>query len=659
MRIGILLIASVATALLAHAVRGQASVQIPRIDNITVDADPGDWHDGGLRINALAPTDGKILAPAEFDASIRLGWNDKGLLLFANITTAREDPNDSIDVIFGEPGNDRPTHRLIRGDDKHTVIKNNPTGFAIEALIPRPESRVTALQLIVNTTGHRHVWNAHALTFAQNPSPPITTALICLPQRLRRQQITVLTDASALDKRIEVSTGPSLKEIAATNAAQLPLAVDTVRTINGRPGAYLTVPLRPLGKPDAPLNIYIDSQLAGSIMPIDIDALRRHALAQIDVKFKPGVFTGGEFPRCDFADPAYARDLIGCPYTSKATFYNPDRQVVEKPDKPGRYGAVVTITTESGMTLPPRLVTLFRPRDSDGWRENDLDLHTALPAQLGIDPQVVRQQQPALAEHLSERFFDGLSTEPDAPLLLAALFDARPDGPLLAGRHSIWATDQRWWYPIKRQLGLDRYQYLVDLPPGYDKGDDHYPLLLFLHGSGECGDDVNQVRLHGPPKTFPANNPGFILVAPQCPSGQWWCAEQLKTLLDQVQRKYRVDPDRVCITGLSMGGYGAWELAAEYPDRFAAVAVCCGAGSPQDADRLKGLPAWIFHGRKDTVVPFARARQMADALKQAGGVVRFTPYPDLGHDCWTTTYADPGLYEWLLRQKRGAGSPGI
>jgi predicted peptidase len=117
--------------------------------------------------------------------------------------------------------------------------------------------------------------------------------------------------------------------------------------------------------------------------------------------------------------------------------------------------------------------------------------------------------------------------------------------------------------------------------------------------------------------------------------------------------RYRVDRDRVYVTGLSMGGYGTWELAEEYPDRFAAIAPVCGAGNPDAAKKLKDLPAWVFHGERDTVVPFKRSQDMVNALKKVGGRVRFTPYSDRGHDCWTPTYANPQLYEWLMKQKRG------
>jgi predicted esterase len=456
----------------------------------------------------------------------------------------------------------------------------------------------------------------------------------------------------------------------ATNDNQFPLAIEKIGSIADRTAASVTFPLPPIGRPYAPVNVYANSKLVGRLTPPNIDARRRHALAQIELKFNPAVFSGDAFPRCDFADPAYAHDLFGGGYSFKATFYNADHEPVDKPDKAGRYGAVVKITSDAGFALPPRLVTLFKLKER-GARERDLDLHTSLPPQIGVDPQVVKEQQPALAEHLTERFIDGFSTEPDAALLLAALAETKPGDGRLAGRNSIWARDQRWWLPIKRKLGIDKYKCLVDLPDKHDLIDMKFPVILFLHGSGERGDDLDELRANGVPKLVEGKSsifvralhgdarpnvpyPGFILVSPQCPAGEWWSAQQLVDVLDETARRYRVDPDRIYVTGLSMGGYGAWELASEFPERFAAIAPVCGAGNPEDAARLKDLPAWIFHGQRDTVVPFQRSQQMADALKKAGGRVRFTAYPDAGHDAWTATYENPQLYKWLLEQVRGA-----
>ena len=193
--------------------------------------------------------------------------------------------------------------------------------------------------------------------------------------------------------------------------------------------------------------------------------------------------------------------------------------------------------------------------------------------------------------------------------------------------------------------------YLLFLPEDYDK-EKSWPLILFLHGAGESGSDVDKVKAHGPPKIVETKKDfPFIVVSPQ--SRRFgWNVDALIGLLDHVVSKYRVDRRRIYLTGLSMGGYGTWSLAARAPDRFAAIVPICGGGNPADAEKLKKLPIWVFHGAKDGTVPISRSEQMVEAIKAAGGNVEFTIYPDAGHDSWTETYADPKLYKWLLKHQR-------
>ena len=205
-------------------------------------------------------------------------------------------------------------------------------------------------------------------------------------------------------------------------------------------------------------------------------------------------------------------------------------------------------------------------------------------------------------------------------------------------------------------------KYLLFLPEGYNSASARrYPTILFLHGIGERGNDPWKVKVYGPPKVAEAmTNFPFIVVSPQCPNGRWWSNEILAALLDQVIAKYRVDTNRIFLTGLSMGGFGAWSLALEFPERFAAVAPLCGGGNPSyvhsyDAGRkaaLKALPFWAFHGDKDSSVPLVESERMVNALQKFGCDVKFTVYPGVGHDCWTQTYNNPELYDWFLQHER-------
>jgi predicted peptidase len=200
--------------------------------------------------------------------------------------------------------------------------------------------------------------------------------------------------------------------------------------------------------------------------------------------------------------------------------------------------------------------------------------------------------------------------------------------------------------------------YQLYLPADYGKEQDKkFPLILFLHGAGERGDDINLVKKHGPPKLLDSDTDlpvkNFIVVSPQCPANKWWQPHEVIALLDDVSQKYAVDPDRVYLTGLSMGGFGTWETAARYPERFAAIAPICGGGDPRRVRSLKDMPTWVFHGDKDPTVPVQRSIELVDALKQLGNDVKFTRYREAGHDSWTATYNKTELYEWFLQHKRG------
>jgi predicted peptidase len=201
-----------------------------------------------------------------------------------------------------------------------------------------------------------------------------------------------------------------------------------------------------------------------------------------------------------------------------------------------------------------------------------------------------------------------------------------------------------------------RLRYLLFLPQDYGTNPDKkWPLILFLHGAGERGNNLERVKKHGVPKIverrpdFP-----FIVLSPQCPDeATWWDHHlTLKALLDEIMVKYAVDVHRIYLTGLSMGGYGTWSMAMAYPKLFAAIAPICGGGFPDFVSELKHVPVWAFHGAEDDVVKLEVSQRMVDALRACGGNVRFTVYPGVGHDSWTQTYDNPELYEWFLQHTR-------
>jgi predicted peptidase len=216
-----------------------------------------------------------------------------------------------------------------------------------------------------------------------------------------------------------------------------------------------------------------------------------------------------------------------------------------------------------------------------------------------------------------------------------------------------------------------RYQVVV---PKIEEGK-KYPVVLFLHGAGERGSD-NQAQL----KYFPAlmNRPEYrekfpaFVVAPQCRTDMRWTeapwgdrksvemtpepGHMLKTAIAALEKtieEYPIDRDRIYLTGLSMGGYGSWELAARKPEWFAAVAPICGGGDERQAKRLVGLPIWAWHGDKDGAVPVERSQKMIEAIREAGGEPKYTEIAGGGHNVWDQAYQDPqGIIPWMFEQRR-------
>lgn len=221
------------------------------------------------------------------------------------------------------------------------------------------------------------------------------------------------------------------------------------------------------------------------------------------------------------------------------------------------------------------------------------------------------------------------------------------------------ATAQQAFVMDKRISRRVRLPYLISLPAGY--GDDParvWPLILFLHGRGESGEgDMAVLRKYGIPKLADTWDRPFITLSPQCSWNSWWPRETdaLLSLLNDVMRRHAVDRKRVYLTGLSMGGFGAWLLGALAPERFAAIAPICGGwpwwgGTRGRIAVLKDTPVWAFHGAKDPRVSLQESQTLVDELTKAGGNVRFTIYPEAEHDSWTETYNNPELYAWFLEQ---------
>lgn len=215
-------------------------------------------------------------------------------------------------------------------------------------------------------------------------------------------------------------------------------------------------------------------------------------------------------------------------------------------------------------------------------------------------------------------------------------------------------------------------KYRLLKPHGYVAGK-KYPLVLFLHGAGERGDDNLKTLVHAAKDFADAERrekyPSYVLI-PQCPVDRKWSEVDwskdtselpadpsvpmlaVKELMDEMIEHAGIDANRIYITGLSMGGYGTWDAIARYPGFFAAAAPICGGGDPKTVQKFARLPIWCFHGDADPVVKIQRSREMIEALKSVGSPVLYTEYPGVKHDSWTATYVDSSLYEWLYKQHK-------
>jgi len=220
-----------------------------------------------------------------------------------------------------------------------------------------------------------------------------------------------------------------------------------------------------------------------------------------------------------------------------------------------------------------------------------------------------------------------------------------------------WPSAVRWWrLPGPGRTGFDQFNSsggLADgcalhLPKDYDADETTWPLVIYLHGSGERGNDpalLSEFRHIGRSKELPA-----IVAAPQCLNGSTWEPRGVVRFIEHIVASYRVDRRRIYLVGYSMGGFGTWRTAAAHPELFAGIVPICGGGDPEKAASLAETPIWAFHGANDNVVPLTKSEQMVDAIRAAGGDPRLTIIPDVGHGICKRVCERPDLWEWLLTQ---------
>jgi len=665
----------------------QPIFDIPRIQGSSLDESLASLADRGFQIpvlHAMLPRP----SCSKFDGCVRLGWNDRGLIVLADLDPVDVSAGPSIDVFVADKvgGNSRlqtniqlaadPNHPVIQSGKLNPKTQSNPPfdapvsattkatgdGVVIAALVPwdileiKPEAgEEIGLQIYLNDGhGSQLLWfgtygaqwttkSIQRARLSQDAGAPVTAAADGEYEHFRR---TLITIAAAQDaKHAEVKAGED-------KVGEVGLARDG-RLATGQ----ITLPMPDFGAAYGPLQIWVDGSHVEDITLPDADAQRRDAIHDLIFKVQT-VFTGSDLPEVDFAHPGEAEDLLGR-YTIHATYYDRDYNLVTRAEHPGRYGLVVEATSQHQKPLK-RYITLYRAPDGFNPKWMPMKISLPLPATLGLDEAVIREQVSAQGSYLAGALKSEIYEDDDLAVLLAGLSDISPGAKDLPRRLGPDEKDIAWWYGLKKEIGDSKpYQYLEHVPDAARQNrDEKFPLILFLHGSGEKGDDVSLVAVNGPPKILKVQDDWafkdqFIVISPQCPANEDWNPLELRDLLDALEAKYPIDPDRVYLTGLSMGGYGCWQLAEWFPDRFAAVAPVCGGGDPADAARIKDLPIWVFHGGQDPVVPIARAYQMVQALRDLHGRVKFTVFSEYGHNAWEPMYDDPDLYTWMLAQKRG------
>lgn len=682
---------SASVAATAHA------ADAPRLSSIVIDGSLAEWSNRGLHIENLASPDG---TPAPAGTRAHLGWDAQGLLFAIEIadTVITEAPvdlytadsvelfvargvgqKDRLQILFA-PGLNPPlpTPRVAFEDNRQNKTTApqiesarvaSATGYILEARVPwtmlgwAPTLNATlGLQLIVNdadSDASRRKWTWHP--GVQSSSDPRQLNEVRLAETAGPAERTIWRWTLLAPNRVSVVV--STPDSAGTSAGATP------RMITAREHDRLVAQLALLPAPDSTLRraefilttrgediaLFLDEQPLG-VLPLKSQGRPDPVkIARADYSLVPAVFSGNAFPELRLSKPADVENLLG-PVTLSLRYFGADQREVTAPSRPGRYGVVYEIRPSTGAPII-RHQTLFRlPSDID-WQASPLSFASILfPAETGLTSAGQSRHSRDLAYLFNNAWRTHLATTPDVATVLAAIHEAGPDDEPATSRTSAYRLNRDWWTRLRQQLGQwEQYDHVVHSPAGYDADSEkRWPLVLFLHGSGD-GENRRILQKWGPTRQISQGRQfPFILVAPRSPSGPWqgWDAPQLGALLDEIETKYRVDKNRVYVTGLSMGGFGTWRLASEFPERFAALAPFCGGADVNEAHRVAHIPTWAFHGDRDTAVPVYHTLRMIEAIRKAGGDPRMTIYPGVGHQCWEEAYSGQEFYDWLLSHRR-------
>ena len=593
------------------------------------------------------------------------------------------------------------------------AVRKLESGYVVELLVPWTVFGETSVlgkefdvQVLVNDHGPGGLqtprWAQYRIPSGYNKvlkrvrlanektSPPVMAAAGCElvnrpPRILSDVAVRVVGDASLAGTTATVD--PTLEVVPTTDQSDrsdrsdqrpAPSSAGRVTFVfgeakDGWSEAFFNVPLPLASEPQlVAMTVVLPS---GERVPVPLGnvlAERRERFERLELEFRPWVFAGERFPDVAFKEPTLADALSGFGYKLETRFFDADCKPVEKAERAGRYGAVVDVTA-FGETKR-KYFMLYRVPDEaalnmKNWflKFNYMNMRArfdGMPEGLGVDKRVW-ENDPASVVGGEFKWFLRTQMEENGHLaiLLAGLSELPEE--VVDGRAPMrpqyrpGARWQEYLFRLKRAVGEDPvYPFLTWKPKDYDKDPERrWPLVVFLHGSGESGTNLNVIKNMGPiAQDWLREDLPFILISPQCFPDSWWEPTAVAALIDKVSETMRVDPDRIYLTGLSMGGFGLCEVVANYPERFAAIAPICGFGSVDDVVLYKDVPIWAFHGTVDELVPVEVTREPIKRLKELGGEgaknVHYTEYPDGDHRVWNRAYAEREFWKWLLEQRR-------
>jgi predicted esterase len=686
---------------------------IPRCDDLVLNGAPEAWANRGLLFNVLQNDNDQLQEYKDkFAARARLAWSGDNLLarIEVDVDQSHESAHDNIlwtadhcriglgtcdgltrtCQIIVAPGLD-PEHPQMRTqiqeipilDQVHVpytydvasypfpakvTVTKTPTGYAAEFSIPWSSFGITpadgqTVGLLLSAShleqgkwmrtlalypyGRGLAFQEKAyFTLGGTPSLPIDTmarTTVLSPQLLR-----VFYSVSPQSKGHIIVTENNGKEI------------DRLEITDPATPYYAHLVLLPSNTGTINIQVHDGPQLISELTQDDYD----NALKKIyrDIPFQMTTIFGLPDPkspqkkwnRDGLPEGRYRLDPLqrytyGDPQVTYK-YYDAKYNEVTKAEKPGRYGAVVNIHFKDGVDLQKFYTLYCAPKPLGGMRMFPLQV---LESKMGLPQAILDNIKPPLSENIHYMLFPDNDPTANLAIMLAGLSEIATGGKSSTGWANPRIMNFEWWEGLRQKLGLvENYPYVTNLPDGYDDdANKKWPLIVVLHGAGEGGGDLYQVRRNGLArfmylgKKLPA-----IVVIPSCTAREDWNPVVLSRFIDEVSQKYRVDTDRITIMGLSMGAYAAWDMGIQYPGRFAALVPIAGGANPADAAKLKNLPIWTFHGGDDDP---SQESDMVDAITKAGGTsVHFTLYPGIGHWEWDYAYQNPNVYTWLFAQKR-------